>query len=69
MLVNSYDTVLLGDNFNWVTDMFDANNQIYEHQYSCKPAKAQIFMFQQEDRFRIFRDTFIAVVPHSRLLK
>ena len=42
IMINQYDTMLLGNSFEWVENMFDSS--LDQKNYVCKPEKSFLFM-------------------------
>lgn len=71
ILINQFDFVFLGSNFNWVQDMFDIKEGKKSSYYGCNPSEAFLYMFENQDTVfgKRYSDPFIAAIPESLILK
>jgi len=51
MLINQIDIVLLGDDFDWVHELFEYEGQDFEEKFVCNPKRSFVFMSRSPPEF------------------
>ena len=63
--------MILGDNFDWVQEMFEYEGEDYYRKYSCDPRNSFVFMSRvpKKDGELKYFDNLLAALPGSLLFR